>query len=79
MEDDVYRASPHWKRLYEDAVLELDPIKAQERLKEAQVGIMHCIEELKRSGDIAKAEPLWHALNTVLDLRRVVERESREP
>ena len=78
MEDDARAASPHWKRLYEDAVLELDPTKAWQRLKEAQVAIMECIEELKRSGDISKAEPLWHGLNNVLNLRRIVERERRE-
>ena len=64
-----------WRRLYTDAVVELDPVKARERLKEAQATIMRCIEELKISGDVAAAEPLWTALNAVVNLRRMAERE----
>lgn len=78
MQDDARVASPLWKRLYEDAVLELDPTIASHRLKEAQTAIMECIEELKQSGDISKAEPLWNALNTLLDLRKILERERRQ-
>ena len=64
-----------WRRLYTDAVVELDPAKARERLKEVQIVIMRSIEEMKVSGDVAAAEPLWTALNAVLDLRKMVERE----
>ena len=75
MAETEHGITQEWRQLYMDAVVELDPVKASERLKEAQAGIMQCIESLKVSGDVASAEPLWTALNAVLNLRRMAERE----
>lgn len=74
MENDA-SASANWKRLYEAAVLEPDPVKARQRLKEAQAAIGQRIEEIKQSGDTAEAGALLNALNTVVNLRRIAERE----
>jgi hypothetical protein len=45
-EKDSNARDPQWKKLYETAILELDPTKAQLRISEAHEAILDRVEQL---------------------------------
>jgi hypothetical protein len=70
-------ASPHWRTLYEAAVLELNPEKILGRIAEAQGAVMNRMEDLNRSSDGSEGEALINALNVLRDLCKMAEAEDR--
>jgi hypothetical protein len=57
------RASPHWRVLYEAAVLEIDAEKLPQRIAQAQSAIMDRVEDLNHSCDGSESKALIDALN----------------
>jgi len=64
---------PHWRTLYEAAVLESDPDKLLGRIVEAQQAIMDRTEDLNWSEDSPEGVELLFALNALRDLRKMAE------
>jgi hypothetical protein len=62
---------PHWRELYEEAVLEVDTAKIPDRVKDAKEGIQAGIHELSSAGDYEECRPLFDALNVLDDLLRM--------
>ena len=66
-------APPHWRVLYQAAVLEIDINKLPQRIAEAQSAIMDQIEDLNHSCDGSESQALTDALNVLRDLRRIAD------
>jgi hypothetical protein len=62
---------PHWRELYEEAVLEVDTAKIPDRVKDAKEGIQAGIHELSSAGHYEECRPLFDALNVLDDLLRM--------
>ena len=73
------RASPHWRVLYEAAVLEIDVKKLPHRIAEARNAIMDRVEDLNHSCDSSESEALIDALNVLRDLRRMADADGPAP
>lgn len=65
------QATPHWRSLYEAAVLELDCSKMALRIDAAERAITKRIEELNPSSYPVEAQQLMNALTVLRDLRRM--------
>ena len=60
-----------WRKLYEAAVLELDPTKIQQRIAEAEKAIAkRALAVMREGGDGAEREALANAMQTLDDLKR---------
>ena len=66
----VAPAVPHWKKLYEDAILEVDLPKIPERVDEARKAIQTALVELITQGNSEDCKRLVNCLN-VLDLLKM--------
>jgi hypothetical protein len=62
---------PHWRQLYEEAILEVDTAKIPDRVKEAKEAIQAGIHELSSAGLYEECRPLFDALNVLDDLLRM--------
>ena len=62
---------PHWRELYEEAVLEVDTAKIPDRVKDEKEGIQAGIHELSPAGHYEECRPLFDALNVLDDLLRM--------
>jgi hypothetical protein len=67
------RGSPHWRTLYEAAILELDCGQVLQRIAEAQRAIMDRMEDMNRSENGSESEALIKALNVLRDLRKMAD------
>ena len=71
------RASPHWRVLYEAAVLEIDVKKLPQRIAQAQSAIMDRVEDLNHCCDGSESEALMDALNVLRDLRKMADADGQ--
>jgi hypothetical protein len=66
---DIPHSGPRWHRLYEAAVLELDPEVLARRIDLARKAIKLRVERLLCTGESGETEPLLSALNVLDDLK----------
>ena len=62
---------PHWRELYEEAVLEVETAKIPDRVKEAKEAIQTGIHELSSGGHYEECRPLFDAPHVLDDLLRM--------
>lgn len=67
---DIPHSEPRWKKLYETAVLEVDPEVLTRRVDLARKAIKLRVERLLCTGESGETEPLLNALNVLDDLAR---------
>jgi hypothetical protein len=78
MGDIINHAPPHWKRLYEAAILELDSAKLLQRIAVAQSAILDQIEDgFSKPSDGQQHAPR-DALHMLSTLRTIGERDFAE-
>jgi hypothetical protein len=65
----IPHSEPRWHRLYEAAVLELDPEVLARRIDLARKAIKLRVERLLCTGESGETEPLLSALNVLDDLK----------
>jgi hypothetical protein len=69
-----------WKRLFEAALLERDPVVLERRLQVAKDAILDHIEDSFRTASLSERRLLLASLNTISELRRLAKvDESRQP
>jgi hypothetical protein len=70
-----------WKQVYEEAILETDRYRLQERVAAAQAAIDVRLNELSQDGQAAGEEQIAirDALNGLTVLRKEMQRESESP
>jgi hypothetical protein len=64
-------SDPHWRELYEAAILEIDLKKLPHRIEVAKKAIQDRITELASSGQNGQYEQLMDALNVLDDLLKM--------
>ena len=67
--------NPHWKRLYEAAILELDPAKLLERIAVAQSAVLDQMEDGLSKPSDGEQFTLHDALHMLSTLRTIAERD----
>jgi hypothetical protein len=67
----VGRPLPHWRKLYEDAILELDIAKIPRRIEDARKAIQSAIVELSSHGKNEDCKQLLDALTVMDDLLKM--------
>ena len=70
--------TPHWKRLYEAAILELDPAKLLQRIAVARGVILDQIEDGFSKPSDGQQRALCDALHMLGSLRMIAERDIAE-
>jgi hypothetical protein len=70
--------APQWKRLYEAAILELDPARLLERIAVAQSAVLHQMEDGFSKPSDRQQLALHDALHMLSTLRRIAERDMGE-
>jgi hypothetical protein len=70
--------TPHWKRLYEAAILELDPAKLLQRIAVARGAILDQIEDGSSKPSDGQQRALRDALHMLSNLRTIGERDIAE-
>jgi hypothetical protein len=70
---------PHWRCLYEAAVLEVNEAKLPDRIEEARKAIHARLGELTSSAQNSEWEPLIDALNNLDDLLRMHNARNSRP
>ncbi len=70
--------TPHWKRLYEAAILELDSAKLLQRIAVAQSAILDQIEDGFSKPSDGQQRALRDALHMLSTLRTIGERDIAE-
>jgi len=70
--------NPHWKRLYEAAILELDPAKLLERIAVAQSAVLDQMEDGLSKPSDGEQFTLHDALHMLSTLRTIAERDIGE-
>ena len=70
--------APQWKRLYEAAILELDPARLLERIAIAQSAVLHQMEDGLSKPSDRQQLALHDALHMLSTLRRIAERDMGE-
>ena len=73
------RASPHWRDLFEAAILEIDVQRLPQRIDQAQNAIMDRVEDLNHSCDSSESHALMDALNVLRDLRKGTNADNKAP
>lgn len=71
-------AHSHWKRLYEAAILELDPTKLLQRIAVAQSAVLDQLEDDFSKPSAGKQLALKDALYMLSTLRMIAERDIGE-
>ena len=71
-------AHSHWKRLYEAAILELDPAKLLQRIALAQSAVLDQLEDDFSKPSAGKQLALQDALHMLSTLRMIAERDIGE-
>ncbi len=69
--------TPHWKRLYEAAILESDPAKLLERIALAQSAVLNQLEDGVSKPSDSQQLVLHDALHMLSTLRTIAERDIR--
>ena len=69
--------TPHWKRLYEAAILELDPARLLQRIALAENALLDQIEDFSKPSD-GQQLAAHDALHMLCTLRTIAEREIGE-
>ncbi len=76
--------SVHWERLYEQALLELDPLKLENKVVVAETAVRKRLEELGTNGDrssqrqsFAERHKLEDALFSLRCLRQLLPEDKR--
>jgi len=67
---DKIATAAQWEQLYQAAVLELDRRCLLNRIEEARLAILHCLQTIDPA-DQAQTEPLNNALQVLQDLHRI--------
>jgi hypothetical protein len=70
--------TPHWKRLYEAAILELDPAKLLQRIAVAQSAVLDQMEDGFSKPSDGQQLALHDALHMLSTLRTFAERDIGE-
>lgn len=70
--------APQWKRLYEAAILELDPAKLLERIAVAQSAVLDQMEDGFSKPSDSQQLVLHDALHMLSTLRTIAERDIDE-
>jgi hypothetical protein len=70
--------TPHWKRLYEAAILELDSAKLLQRIAIAQSAILDHVEDGFSKPSDGQQRALHDALHMLSTLRTIAERDIAE-
>jgi hypothetical protein len=70
-EKDSNARAPQWKKLYEAAILELDPTKLQLRINEAHGAILDRAEQLLTRPSDSEQQALNDALRNLRVLRKM--------
>ena len=70
--------APQWKRLYEAAILELDPAKLLERIAVAQSAVLNQMEDGFSKPSDRQQLALHDALHMLSTLRTIAERDIGE-
>jgi hypothetical protein len=73
---------PHWQKLYEAAILEVDLAKLPDRIEKAKNAILTRVLELRCDEENSEMNRLNDALNMLDDLLRMLDasqRQTREP
>jgi len=72
-------STPHWRTLYEAAILEIDSTKLRSRVEDAKQAIRARMGELALSDQVGEWEKLNDALNVLEDLLRMNKPFQPEP
>jgi len=64
-----------WRRLFEAALLERDPVVLSRRLHDAKNAIMDRIEDSRGAASLSERRLLLAALNTISELQRLAQIE----
>jgi hypothetical protein len=67
-----------WKRLFEAAMLDLDPATVPKKIEEAKAAISRSASELQTHEASEEQLAMQDALNALNDLARMLEHERRE-
>jgi hypothetical protein len=70
--------APQWKRLYEAAILELDPAKLLQRIAGAQSAVLNQMEDNVSKPSDPQQFALHDALHMLSTLRTIAERDIGE-